>query len=1355
MGFDSFYLLNPFFLLFNNIEYEALPMMFGIVSIINASMGGLNMYILLSDIHHNRRSDLIFSTSYALIGYSSVNCFQLMLLTGTWMLPVVALGIRKILQKKSPALYSLSIAASLIMNFYTGYMICMASVFIFGVFFCLKNDAPKNDRIALLKTYTLSSVLGGGLSAFMWFPAVLSLMNGRVKRVASSDFAFTENFPFLEIFTKLFTGAENKDELVSGHPAIFCGILVVALVILFFLDPKVEKKKKTGAAAILLIYILSFYVTTFTSVFHGFNRTFWFPFRYAFVFSFLMICIASEEFSGLRKISYSNMKKMFLLLIIASIIIFSKTYAYVSGTYVLIDLGLLALFGLVTWFYREHPQRSDYRSYVGIMLILVCLNLYFNYFISVKNILDWGLKEDEYVESIQGAAVLTDAVKQSDDSFYRMENDDQRTGNSGNDPMFFGYNGVGNSSSCERVFVNKGLSKFGVSWYEFRNSYDAGITASMDSLLGIKYVISDTDLTKEKSYTLKVSDMFGKNLYENPYALPIAILSESDLSQISLDEREDIFEIQNDVWSALTGNNKKLFTKATDISYSFKNTTDPMTLTDSEVKNLMTTKDYEDEEILLQDTSAHFMFSFVAAQDGPVYFYNAGVVNENEGTMEDALQYVGTYKKGETVEGGFYIAGEINQVAFEEYCKNFQIYYANMDTLNEYSSFLQSQKVSIEKNSDTLLTGSVYIENDNENLLFTIPYDEGWHIVVDGRDMSLNCVMNLFMGISLAKGQHDYKMYYAPEGFRIACLISILSLLILLYALFFEKRLKNKTKPDRSEKASEQKEVSAKTNRIVFLLSGLIGAVAFLMIYGVKVLDVTYDDWLLAFPEGSDNVQHYMGWVAYRSSAWHFPLGLVENIVYPDMISVIYTDSIPLLAFIFKVLSPLLPQTFQYFGWFGLVSGFLLAGFGGIFVLHFTGRPIQSVMSSVFFATSYVFIFRMFYHTGLAAQWIIIASLYLWLCVSHSQYAYLQRILWPVLSVIALLTEAYFVPMVWGIMLCSLFMDVVDKNVKKPLVGALITICVSAVATIVTGYIFGLFYGDVSAATFGVYDYSFNLNGFINSFGMSRLLPQLPAGYVQYEGFSYLGLGMILLVFLGLFLYCRNREKTVIMSSGKRNSIILFFVAFVLFAASPWIRIGNFIIDIPLPSFVVRLWSIFRSTGRMIWPVYYLIMLFGCVLFIKNFKSKRFSVIVLGALLCVQLYDQSEYLYGKHEKYANEVTYNSPLKSQAWEELSGKYRHIMVYPDTYNMYYSYKNEQIQIYAQQNNMTMNIVYLSRDISDKVNDSVIDYFDENRKNKTFPDDTMYYFPDTLPDRDYGLYFYNIDGYVIATPSKEVLP
>ena len=62
-------------------------------------------------------------------------------------------------------------------------------------------------------------------------------------------------------------------------------------------------------------------------------------------------------------------------------------------------------------------------------------------------------------------------------------------------------------------------------------------------------------------------------------------------------------------------------------------------------------------------------------------------------------------------------------------------------------------------------------------------------------------------------------------------------------------------------------------------------------------------------------------------------------------------------------------------------------------------------------------------------------------------------------------------PMVWGIMLCSLFMDVVDKNVKKPVVGALVTICVSAVATIGTGYIFGLFYGDVRAATFGVYDH--------------------------------------------------------------------------------------------------------------------------------------------------------------------------------------------------------------------------------------------------------------------------------------------
>ena len=106
------------------------------------------------------------------------------------------------------------------------------------------------------------------------------------------------------------------------------------------------------------------------------------------------------------------------------------------------------------------------------------------------------------------------------------------------------------------------------------------------------------------------------------------------------------------------------------------------------------------------------------------------------------------------------------------------------------------------------------------------------------------------------------------------------------------------------------------------ILSGLLGAVSFLLIYGWNILNPSNIDWLFS---GGDLTQHYLGWVGYRNSDWTFPIGMMNQVTYPYNISIIFTDSIPLLAVFFKILSPLLPSQFQYFGLWGILC-FILNG---------------------------------------------------------------------------------------------------------------------------------------------------------------------------------------------------------------------------------------------------------------------------------------------------------------------------------------------------------------------------------------------------------------------------------------------
>lgn len=106
----------------------------------------------------------------------------------------------------------------------------------------------------------------------------------------------------------------------------------------------------------------------------------------------------------------------------------------------------------------------------------------------------------------------------------------------------------------------------------------------------------------------------------------------------------------------------------------------------------------------------------------------------------------------------------------------------------------------------------------------------------------------------------------------------------------------------------------------LLLLGGaVLGAVAFLLIFGLSPLDVTNDSFCRGGYIEKDIQQHYAGWLFYRQSDLSFPLCVTDNINAPQGLSVAYTDSIPFLAAFFRFLSPLLPATFQYFGWFTLL----------------------------------------------------------------------------------------------------------------------------------------------------------------------------------------------------------------------------------------------------------------------------------------------------------------------------------------------------------------------------------------------------------------------------------------------------
>lgn len=534
------------------------------------------------------------------------------------------------------------------------------------------------------------------------------------------------------------------------------------------------------------------------------------------------------------------------------------------------------------------------------------------------------------------------------------------------------------------------------------------------------------------------------------------------------------------------------------------------------------------------------------------------------------------------------------------------------------------------------------------------------------------------------------------------------------------------------------------------IVTALLGGIAFVLIYGVKILNPLYTDWLLT---GGDPSQHYLGWEFFRRSDWYFPLGLTDQLAYPLKTSVIYTDSIPIFAVFFKLFRSILPRQFQYFGIWGLLC-FVLQGYYAAKILGERSSSKTVILAgSIFFIVSPVMVFRMYYHTALAAHWLILLAIYFY-SKHEKEYRDIFRpvMQWGILGILIGSIHLYFVPMcgaiLLGYILCSIWKE---RKIRIRFIYPSISFSVGLFLTV---YLLGGFSSGADTGTNNLGLFSFNLNAFLNPMSYSTLLkntslwnwPFYTQG--QYEGFSYLGMGIILLCACGIVLMIKNifrRRKP----SVYQVMTVLMSIGLIALAVSPTITWNDkLLLQLPYSSTIYKYWGIFGSCGRMAWPVVYFLMIFG-ITSIGNMKWKRkeISCVVLILACLVQVVDLSGQLYKRHENYSEKVVYQSPLAGTVWDDIisSGEYKHVVWV--THNVDHD-DVIQVAVYAMKNDMTMGNFYFARGI-DKRNIT-----EEQLQNTS--EDCVYVFLKSDDTFEYEIYenyedvlhFYPCGDYMIGT-------
>ncbi len=523
---------------------------------------------------------------------------------------------------------------------------------------------------------------------------------------------------------------------------------------------------------------------------------------------------------------------------------------------------------------------------------------------------------------------------------------------------------------------------------------------------------------------------------------------------------------------------------------------------------------------------------------------------------------------------------------------------------------------------------------------------------------------------------------------------------------------------------------------VLFCIGCLFGFLCFVSIYGFRVLNTGYDSWLMM--GDMDLSQHYNGWLHYRMDPWHFPFGLIDSLSKPISVSVLYTDSIPLFAVIFKLFRNILPTTFQYFGIYGLICFMLQGGLSAILIRRFCEKKWLCILGSLLFILNFPLLQRMFYHTALSSHWIIILSLVIWFYCENTKPVN-KGIIYAALGILCVFIHSYYLPMVGAILLAAVVDKYLKTKSKKELGYGALQIIAFCVAALISLFCLGGFYGESAGIGEGIGSFTSNLNTFFNSLDMGRIGISFPLYYeFQYEGYAYLGMGFVMLLLLCLCLWvsscilvfaCEENDytgesyvrifKKYMKKHPTKTVLIVLFVFMSAMAILPMVTANDRkLFGLPLPSVIKKAWNIFRSNGRFIWVPMYLLII-SMIVYIERHAKEAIVIVLFSIVTLLQIVDISKIAGEKRGYFATEQKYNSLYDDEELKSLcAGRNEFVFMYNE---------NDIIMDtarYAYFNDMSLNNFYYARDIDEQVMRE-IDKWSEEFNNDTIKDDVIYIF------------------------------
>lgn len=701
----------------------------------------------------------IIAIIYAFNNYFTAYYWNIMWLDGLVLLPIVVMGIEKLIDDDKFYLYIFSLACMLFSNYFIGFMLCLFSVIYFLIYLFVIKD-KLNVKIYLEKCikFGVCSFLAGGLCAFALIPMFKSLsgISATSDMWPSSQYY---SFTLIEFIYNHLSGVTTtvfKSDAINA-PNISSSIIILPLFILFLFNKDIKLRVKIGYSIMLGIMILSFFCAPLDFVWHAFHVPNDLPYRYSFIYPFIFLIISTYSIHKINRIKeYIVIITFVLTLLFTGSVYFVKSFNILDTT-IIFNFIIIILWFLFYIIYKFFNEKSKFIPIIGI--ITVCLEA----IISINDC--WNIDQD--LKGFYSDYNITESdlsyLKNNDKNlFYRIEKKYMKTFN---DPSWYGYYGITAFSSME--YENLAVLEYSLGMPGNRiNSFALGDNTPIYNIMfNLKYIVGD--MSSNVNYDLFFTDAINDNyIYRSKYYSDLMYKVDRNIINWEF-LSDDPFENQNNFIEQAYG-----------------------------ITNVLVKNNISKDSVVKSDDGIVHKYN-ISKKEGYVYLSD----NINSIIIDNVLYIREGYSS--SFDSSFdYNVSEIfseNKIIHFTNCDNIYvsfnneienyayIYYLDNNKLEKVNKLVNNNKVILTNFEENRIDGT--ISGSDGTIYTSIPYDEGWKVYVDGVKTDTFLIGNSLLGFDILEGEHEIILKYEVPYFKIGMGISIGSLSIIIgYIMVLKKK---------------------------------------------------------------------------------------------------------------------------------------------------------------------------------------------------------------------------------------------------------------------------------------------------------------------------------------------------------------------------------------------------------------------------------------------------------------------------------------------------------------------------------------------------------------------------------------